>query len=119
MTSVSEPDDESTPEPRSDDDVREAEAAERRASAIAHGRRIGGAPGAIMAGAMLALRDILEPPRDDQPVAEVEAPGDPHDVDRDGVALAADELGGDADVAIAPQPRRDPIVTGRRRSRRR
>ena len=99
--------------------VRAAEQADRRRSAIAHGRRIGGTPGAMMAGAMMGLRDVLENPRDERPVAEVEAPSDPFDVDRDGVELAADDLGGDADVAIAPQPRRAPIVPGRRRRARR
>ncbi|MBW3574880.1 MAG: hypothetical protein KY450_08455 [Actinobacteria bacterium] len=35
------------------------------------------AGGALMAAAMLGLRDVLEPPRDDAPVV-VEVPGDPH-----------------------------------------
>jgi len=98
---------------------RQAEHTERRRSAIERGRRMAGTPGAMMAGAMMGLRDVLENPRDDRPVAEVEAPSDPFDVDRDGVELAADDLGGDADVAIAAQPRRAPIVPGRRRARRR
>lgn len=35
------------------------------------------AGGALMAAAMLGLRDVLEPPREDAPMV-VEVPGDPH-----------------------------------------
>lgn len=99
-------------------EVRLAAKAERDRSAIAHGRRMAGTPGAALAGMMLALRDIYEPSKDDQAVAVSESPDEPHDVDRDGVQLSADEVGGDADVsvdALAPRP----VVEGRRRSRRR
>ena len=55
------------------------------------GRQIGGVPGAIVAGLMIALRDIYDPPpKRDDGIPMVEAPGEPHDVDRDGMALAAD-----------------------------
>ena len=86
------------------------------------GRKIGGAPGAVMAGMMIALRDIYEnPKRDDVPVV-VDAPSEPHDVDRDGVELAADDIGGVDDVVIPAQPSRPPLTKAtashlRRRSR--
>jgi hypothetical protein len=52
-------------------------------------------------------------------VVTVDAPSEPHDVDRDGVELAAAEIGGDADVEVPAQPRLEPVVVARRRSRRR
>ena len=92
----------------------------RDRSSIDHGRRIGGAAGAALAGAMIAIRDIYEgkAKRDDGQVV-VDAPSEPHDVDRDGVTLPAEEVGGLDDVAVPAQPRRPPVVSGRRRSRRR
>jgi hypothetical protein len=82
------------------------------------GRKIGGAAGAALAGAMIAIRDIYEGPPKDEGSVVVDSPTEPEDVDRDGVALAADEVGGDHDLAVPAQPRRAPIV-GRRTSRRR
>jgi hypothetical protein len=99
--------------------VEAANKLDRDRSMVAHGRRIGGVAGAAMAGAMIAMRDIVETPkRDDGPVV-VDSPSEPHDVDRDGVALSGDEIGGDQDIAVPAQPRRQPIVPGRRTSRRR
>ena len=99
--------------------VAKAAKAERDRSSIEQGRRIAGLPGAMMAGAMLALRDIYEGPKRDDGVVTVDAPSEPHDVDRDGVELPAAEIGGDDDVAIPAQPRLEPVVSARRRSRRR
>ncbi len=85
------------------------------------GRQIGGVPGAMIAGLMIALRDIYEPPpKRDDGIPMVEAPGDPHDVDRDGMDLAAADIGGGDDVTVAALERRPPIVGARggRRSRR-
>ncbi|MET0145019.1 MAG: hypothetical protein ABW328_09575 [Ilumatobacteraceae bacterium] len=91
----------------------------RDRSMVAAGRRIGGMAGAAVAGAMIAVRDIYEgKPKDDRPVVEVESPTDPHDVDRDGILLESDAIGGALDVAVPPQARQEPIVA-RRRSRRR
>lgn len=88
--------------------------AEARASAIAAGRRKGGAAGAAMAGAMLAVAEIYEgPSKEDTPVT-VEASGDPHDLERDGVDVTV----GDVDVSSPPLERVDPVV-GRRNGRRR
>lgn len=102
-----------------DDDLTEDEWRDRNRQTIRSARRVGGVPGAMVAGAMIALRDIYETPKNDRPVAEVESPGEPHDLERDGVTLGSDDIGGVADVAVEPQPRREPIVGGRRRSRRR
>jgi hypothetical protein len=99
--------------------VGEAIKAERDRSSIEQGRRIGGLPGAMVAGAMIALRDIYESPKRDDGQVVVDAPNEPHDVDRDGVQLAAQDIGGADDVAVPAQPRLDPVVSSRRRSRRR
>ncbi|MEX2626504.1 MAG: hypothetical protein WD225_06445 [Ilumatobacteraceae bacterium] len=78
----------------------EERVAAARRSSIEAGRRRGGIAGAALAGSMLALRDIYEgPPRDDLPI-EIEAAGDPHDVDRDGIALNIDGV----DVSAPPLP---------------
>ncbi len=76
---------------------REERLAARRLSAIEAGRRKGGAAGAAMAGAMLALQEIYEGPKDEI-VAEVEAPGEPGDIDRDGIDVRI----GDVDVWAPP-----------------
>jgi hypothetical protein len=99
--------------------VGEAIKAERDRSSIEQGRRIGGLPGAMVAGAMIALRDIYETPKRDDGQVVVDAPSEPHNVDRDGVQLAAEAIGGADDVAVPAQPRLDPVVSSRRRSRRR
>lgn len=98
--------------------MRDAAVAERNASMRARGRQIGGTPGAVMAGMMIALRDIVEAPPRDTGTVVVDAPTEPVDVDRDGVELDADEVGGTDGVFIAAQERRLPVV-GRRRSRHR
>jgi len=105
--------------PATDDDVRARARYERDRSMVAHGRRIAGAPGAVMAGAMIALRDLYEGPKDDQIVAVSETPDEPHDVDRDGVELRAEDLGGHDNITVDALPRRAPVVATRRRSRRR
>ncbi len=90
---------------------------ERDRSMVEQGRRIAGMPGAIMAGAMIALRDIYEAPRDEKVVATAEAPSEPVDLDADGVHLPAAEIASADDVHVPAQPRRAPIVP-RRRARR-
>ena len=99
-------------------DVRAHEHVKRDRSMIEQGRRMAGTPGAIMAGAMIALRDIYEAPRDERIVATAESPSEPVDVDREGVQLAAADVDGTDDLAVPAQPRRAPIVPGRRRRRR-
>jgi hypothetical protein len=100
--------------------LRDAAKAERYQAMRERGRQIGGVPGAVVAGLMIALRDIYDPPpKRDDGILMVEAPGDPHDVDRDGMDLAAADIGGSDDVTVAALERRAPIVAGRRRRPRR
>jgi hypothetical protein len=101
------------------DRVEAANKASRDRSMIDYGRRIGGLPGAMVAGAMIAIRDVYEGPKRDDGSVVVDAPSEPHDVDRDGVSLAAEEIGGLDDVEVPAQPRREPISSPRRRARRR
>lgn len=90
--------------------------AERRRSAIEAGRRKGGAAGAALAGAMIAVSDIVEGPRRDDAPVTVEASGEPDDVDRDGVAVDVDGVS----VVAPPLERRAPVSAERSvRSRRR
>ncbi|MGH9270734.1 MAG: hypothetical protein ACRDZ2_05635 [Ilumatobacteraceae bacterium] len=109
---------------RADEDRARVQAANQLArdrSMIEHGRRMGGAAGAALAGAMIAVRDIYEGPKRDDGQVVVDAPSEPHDVDRDGVELTADEVGGIDAVAVPAQPRLPPITRSntRRRARRR
>ncbi len=96
------------------DDAATAEerAAEARASAIEAGRRKGGVAGAALAGAMLAMRDIYEKPKEEIPV-EVEASGEPHDLERDGVDLDVDGVG----VTAPPLDRKPPLPSAKTRRR--
>jgi hypothetical protein len=81
----------------------EEAAAARRLSMIEAGRRKGGVLGAAAAGAMLGLRDIYEgPPKDDDVVIVSEAPGDPGNIDIDGIS------GRVADVDFWAPPPGDP-----------
>jgi hypothetical protein len=68
--------------------------ADRRISSIEAGRRKGGMMGAAMAGAMLAIQEIYEGPKKDDMVAVSESPGDPGDIDTDGIVVHI----GDIDV---------------------
>ena len=85
--------------------------AELRRSAIEAGRRKGGVAGAAMAGAMLAVAEIYEGPRKDDAPVTVEASGDPHDVDRDGIDVDV----GDVGVAAPALERLDPVVGDQRK----
>ncbi|HUS43353.1 MAG TPA: hypothetical protein VMY16_11875 [Ilumatobacteraceae bacterium] len=81
----------------------EEAAAARRLSMIEAGRRQGGLLGAVAAGAMMGLRDVYEgPPKDDDIVIVSEAPGDPEDIDVDGIT------GRVADVDFWAPPPGDP-----------
>ncbi len=87
--------------------------AEQRLAAIEAGRRKGGVAGAAMAGAMLAVNEIVEgPPKDDAPVT-VEASSDPHDLDTDGFEATV----GETDVAAPPLEPLPPVVDDRKRPR--
>lgn len=85
-------------------EVEEAAAA-RRLSMIEAGRRKGGVLGAAAAGAMIGLRDVYEgPPKEDDIVIVSEAPGDPEDIDVDGITGRVD------DVDFWAPPPHDPRV---------
>jgi hypothetical protein len=71
----------------------EEAAAARRVAMIEAGRRKGGLLGAATAGAMIGLRDVYEgPPKDDDVVIVSEAPGDPGDIDIDGITGRVDDV---------------------------
>jgi hypothetical protein len=85
--------------------------AEARRSAIEAGRRKGGVAGAAMAGAMIAVAEIYEGPKKDDAPVTVEASGDPHDVDRDGIDVQI----GEVDVAAPALERLDPVAGDQRK----
>src|SRR5215211_7911828 len=66
--------------------------AARRASAIAAARRKGGLAGAAMAGAMLAISEIVEGPKHADAQLTVVAVGDPHQLVQDGFGAAVGEV---------------------------
>lgn len=70
---------------------REAELAQRRRSSIEAARRKGGVAGAALAGAMIAVSEIVDGERKDDAPIVVEANSDPDDIDRDGIRI---DLGG-------------------------
>jgi hypothetical protein len=98
--------------------LRDAEKAARYQTMRERGRQIGGVPGAMMAGLMVALRDIYESPKRDNGDVVVDSPSEPHDVDRDGMSFAAGDIGSSDDVAITALERRAPLLGRRRRPRR-
>ena len=83
---------------------REELVASRRQSSIRAGRRMGGAAGAAMAGAMLAIGEIYEGPPKDDGAVEIEASGEPGDIDSDGIDVTV----GEVDVWAPPPPDRAP-----------
>jgi hypothetical protein len=100
-------------DPMSDDELlarraaEEERAAELRISMIEAGRRKGGVLGAAAAGAMIGLRDVYEgPPKEDDIVIEIEASGEPGDIDIDGIVGRVD------DVDYWAPPPLDPRITG-------
>ena len=89
---------------RAADDER---AARQRIAMIEAGRRKGGVLGAAAAGAMIGLRDIYEgPPEEDDIVIEIEASGEPSDIDVDGIVGRVD------DVDFWAPPPLDPRISG-------
>jgi hypothetical protein len=96
----------------------DANAQAQNRAMIERGRQLGGVAGAALAGAMIAIRDVYEGPPKDQGSVVVDAPTEPEDIDSDGMALAAEDVGGAHDLAAPAMPRRAPIVGRRRTSRR-
>jgi hypothetical protein len=73
--------------------------AARRLSSIEAGRRKGGTLGAGLAASMLAVSEIYQGPvREDEIVAVAEHPGEPGDIDVDGIEVTV----GDVDVWAPP-----------------
>lgn len=71
----------------------EEAAAARRLAMIEAGRRKGGVLGAAAAGAMIGLRDIyVGPPKDDDIVIVSEVPGEPENIDIDGITGRVDDV---------------------------
>jgi hypothetical protein len=86
------------------DSTAEERIAQRRLAMIEAGRRKGGVLGAAAAGAMLGLRDVYEgPPKDGDIVIEIEAAGEPGDIDVDGIR------GTVAEVDYWAPPPRNPL----------
>ncbi len=53
-------------------------------------RKKHGVAGAMLAGAMIAIRDILETPKDDEPAITIGASGEPGDIDNEGMQFVVD-----------------------------
>lgn len=68
----------------------EERSAQARLSSIDAGRRKAGVAGAALAGSMLVLRDIYEGPPKDDIAIQIEATGETHDIDRDGISMIVD-----------------------------
>ncbi len=100
-----------------DDDVRRLEArnAEARESMVARAHRKHGLAGAIVAGGMLAIDQVLGRRPKEQPAAVSEFSGEPTDIDKDGIQIPLDEN----TTVISPAPHLRPgnkrVVRRRRR----
>jgi hypothetical protein len=89
---------------------------EPSADLVRRAQRKAGFAGAVVMGAMVAIRDVLEEERKTDPVT-VEASSDPHDIDRDGVRVDVETDDGDMTVGadpLPPMPERRPSQARRR-----
>lgn len=93
----------------------EARNAEARESMVARAHRKHGLAGAIVAGGMLAIDQVLGRRPKEQPAAVSEFSGEPTDIDKDGIQIPLD----DNTTVISPAPHLRPgnkrIVRRRRR----
>ncbi len=100
-----------------DDDIARLEArnAEARESMVARAHRKHGLAGAIVAGGMLAIDQVLGRRPKEQPAAVSEFSGEPTDIDKDGIQIPLD----DNTTVISPAPHLRPgnkrVVRRRRR----
>ena len=100
-----------------DDDVARLEArnAEARESMVARAHRKHGLAGAIVAGGMLAIDQVLGRRPKEQPAAVSEFSGEPTDIDKDGIKIPLDE----STTVVSPAPHLRPgnkrVVRRRRR----
>jgi hypothetical protein len=101
-----------------DDDAARLEArnAETRESMVARAHRKHGLAGAIVAGGMLAIDQVLGRRPKEQPAAVSEFSGEPTDIDTDGIQIPLDEN----TTVVSPAPHLRPgskrVVRRRRRS---
>ena len=93
----------------------EARNAEVRESIVARAHRKHGMAGAILAGGMIAIDQVLGRRPKEQPAAVSEFSGEPTDIDKDGIAIPIDET----TTVVSPAPHLRPgnkrIVRRRRR----
>ena len=94
----------------------EARNAEARDSMVARAHRKHGLAGAIVAGGMLAIDQVLGRRPKEQPAAVSEFSGEPTDIDKDGIQIPLDEN----TTVVSPAPRLRPgnkrVVRRRRRA---
>ncbi len=84
------------------------------ATMIKRARQHGGIGGAIIAGAMIAMRDILEGPPKEPSAVVVDAASEPGDIDADGISVkVASTLV--VSPPLPPLPVRTPAPRRRRR----
>ena len=101
-----------------DDDAARLEAhnAEAHDSMVARAHRKHGLAGAIVAGGMLAIDQVLGRRPKEQPAAVSEFSGEPTDIDKDGIQIPLDEN----TTVISPAPHLRPgskrVVRRRRRA---
>lgn len=110
-------DDDTVDDDTIDDDAARLEArnAEARESMVARAHRKHGLAGAIVAGGMLAIDQVLGRRPKEQPAAVSEFSGEPTDIDKDGIQIPLDEN----TTVISPAPHLRPgnkrVVRRRRR----
>lgn len=94
----------------------EARNAEMRESMVARAHRKHGLAGAIVAGGMLAIDQVLGRRPKEQPAAVSEFSGEPTDIDKDGIKIPIDE----STTVVSPAPHLRPgnkrVVRRRRRN---
>lgn len=94
----------------------EAHNAEVRESIVARAHRKHGMAGAILAGGMIAIDQVLGRKPKEQPAAVSEFSGEPTDIDADGISIPIDET----TTVVSPAPHLRPgskrVVRRRRRS---
>lgn len=94
----------------------EARNAEMRESMVTRAHRKHGLAGAIVAGGMLAIDQVLGRRPKEQPAAVSEFSGEPTDIDKDGIKIPIDE----STTVVSPAPHLRPgnkrVVRRRRRN---
>jgi hypothetical protein len=93
----------------------EARNAEMRESMVARAHRKHGMAGAIVAGGMLAIDQVLGRRPKEQPAAVSEFSGEPTDIDKDGIKIPIDE----STTVVSPAPHLRPGTARTVRRRRR